>query len=257
MPADIVPARPSSTVVLVRETDARPEVLMVRRHEDSSFGSAYAFPGGVLEAADANTHARFVGLTAGDADRMLAVRRGGLDYFSAAARELFEETGVLLADRDLDTRTLDSARTGLNAGSLHWDEFLDRHDLSIRCEHLHYFSFWVTPDALPKRYSTRFFLAELPIGQQATHDGAELTDARWMTANEALAAARAGGMSVHLPTRQTLKALARHESIAALCAWARGCADSGVPCIHPAVVGDDHRQRIVLPGDADYPEGTP
>ena len=93
--------RPSSTVVMVRDANGFPEVFMVKRHERSSFGSAFAFPGGVLEPADSDVHANCAGLTESDANRQLDLGSGGLDYFSAAIRELFEESGVLLGRTSL------------------------------------------------------------------------------------------------------------------------------------------------------------
>ena len=96
--ADASVARPSSTVVLAREVAGEPEIFMVRRHENLSFGAAHAFPGGVVDPGDSNVHQFCVGLDAEDADSRLGVQGNGLDYYSAAIRELFEESGVLLAD---------------------------------------------------------------------------------------------------------------------------------------------------------------
>ena len=234
LPTEIPHARPSSTVVLVRSAVSAPEVYMVKRHERSSFGSAYAFPGGVLEDADRNVHDLCGGIAAVDAARLLELDDGGLDYFSAAVRELFEETGVLLGDSRLSDIELDDARTGLNEGSLGWDEFTRDSGLFMHCDKLHYFSFWITPVGLPKRYSTRFFLAELPQGQSACHDGGELTDSCWMSATAILEARRKKAMRVHYPTRKTLERVAQFDSTSALCAWARSCGEKGVICDQPA-----------------------
>lgn len=207
---------------------------MVKRHERSSFGSAYAFPGGVLEPADRKVHSFCAGVSASDADGQLDVDRGGLDYFSAAVRELFEESGVLLGDTDLSAQALDAARTALNADSLPWNRFVANNNIMLQCDRLHYFSFWITPEGLPKRYSTRFFLARLPAGQQAAHCGGELTDSCWMPAEQVLAAHRDRTMRVHYPTRKTLERVAQFESASALLEWARRCADKGVICDQPA-----------------------
>ncbi|MGI9201611.1 MAG: MBL fold metallo-hydrolase, partial [Woeseiaceae bacterium] len=86
--------RPSSTVVLVRPTAANPEVFMVKRHKSASFGSKFAFPGGVLEQSDAVVHDRSTGVSDAQANRLLELEQGGLEYYSAAIRELFEESGV-------------------------------------------------------------------------------------------------------------------------------------------------------------------
>ena len=226
--------RPSSTVVLVRPAEPCPEIFMVRRHERSAFGSAYAFPGGVLEPADHRVHARCTGISAASADQMLDLEEGGLDYYSAAVRELFEEAGVLLGSSALDAAQLAAARTRLNAGSLHWDTFASDSDLTLDCAALRYFSFWITPIGLPKRYSTRFFLAELPAGQAALHCGGELTDSCWMSACDVLQARAAHTMTVHYPTRKTLERLAEFESTDVLLEWAARCAARGVVCDQPA-----------------------
>ena len=214
---------------------------MVKRHERSSFGSAYAFPGGVLENADSNIHDSCTGLTSAAACGLLDLDTGGLDYFSAAARELFEEAGVMLGSSRLSAPELKEARTRLNEGALQWDRFTQESELQIRCDQLYYFSFWVTPDVLPKRYSTRFFLAELPEGQQASHCGGEMTDSCWLSANDVLAARVNEEMRVHYPTRKTLESLAAFQSISGLCDWARSCGEAGVQCIHPEVVPESER----------------
>lgn len=213
---------------------------MVKRHERSAFGSAYAFPGGVLEHADRLVHDRCTGIDARTADRQLNVSHGGLDYFSAAIRELFEEAGVLLASSLPDAASLEAARTALNSGALPWNQFVDEQGLTLLCDRLHYFSFWITPEGLPKRYSTRFFLAELPTAQQARHCGTEITDSIWLPARYALAAGREGRMRIHYPTRKTLESIARLESVQELCSWATDCAARGVVCDQPAAVPAEH-----------------
>ena len=71
---------------------------MVRRHHKSSFGSAHAFPGGVIDPEDSEVHEYCDGLTAAEANSRLGVDSGGLDYYSGAVRELFEEAGIFLGD---------------------------------------------------------------------------------------------------------------------------------------------------------------
>ena len=218
---------------MVRDAKGEPEVFMVKRHERASFGSAYAFPGGVLEPADREVHAHCTGMSGSDADRQLGVA-GALDYFSAAVRELFEESGVLLGTTELSEQGLEAARAALNDQSLGWDRFVGDNDIIMPCDQLHYFSFWITPESLPKRYSTRFFLTELPAGQTAEHCGGELTDSCWMPASAVLDARRNKDMCVHYPTRKTLERVAQFESTAALVEWARCCAEKGVICDQPA-----------------------
>jgi 8-oxo-dGTP pyrophosphatase MutT (NUDIX family) len=116
----------------MRETGDAPELLLMRRHERSAFGGAHAFPGGVLEDTDALVADYCTGITPDEADTLLGVDRG-LAYFSAAIRELFEESGVLLAtvaERGVD---LDAARDALNDGTLDWRSFVVDNEVQLHC----------------------------------------------------------------------------------------------------------------------------
>ena len=183
MTAPVTP-RPSATIVVARDGADGPEVLLVRRRAGDAFGDSYAFPGGVVDHDESNAHIACEGLSDDDANAILGVDNG-LDYYSAGIRELFEETGILLArDANGDWTTSDSAksseRQAVDKGELAWPEFLRRRGLCMAGDALHYFSFWETPRIQPKRWQTRFFLAELPPGQSAQHDGREVTDSRWL-----------------------------------------------------------------------------
>lgn len=239
MPTKEVLPRPSSTVVLVRPGDSAPEIFMVKRHKKASFGARYAFPGGVLKASDSEVHAMSKGLAATQANRLLEVDAGGLDYYSAAIRELFEESGVLLAEHNLSAEALDAARAALNSGALGWDRFVADDNLMLQYDRLHYFSFWITPPGLPKRYSARFFLAQVPRAQIASHDGGELTESCWLPAAELLKARKDKMMKLPYPTRKTLKRVARFDSMSEMQRWAQACAEKGVICDQPAFPPED------------------
>ncbi|MGB5334568.1 MAG: NUDIX hydrolase [Woeseiaceae bacterium] len=251
--SDIAPARPSSTVVLTRAAAAEPELFMVRRHEDSSFGAAYAFPGGVVDNDDAGVHEFCVGLTARQANMRLGVKENGLELYSAAIRELFEESGVLLASGAKLDEDLCVVRDALNDGSESWVDFVSRNELELHCDQLHYISHWVTPVTQAKRYSTRFFLAEIPAEQTAMHCGGELTDSRWISAHDMLEAGRQGVVELHFPTVKTLESVARHKTLDALLDWAGSCVEWGVTTMVPAIIMRDGQPEVVLPGDKDYP----
>lgn len=245
--------RPSSTVVLARPTEGEPEVFMVRRHEASSFGAAHAFPGGTVDPEDKAVHDWCRGVSARLADKNLGVRANGLDYYSAAIRELFEESGVLLANPDDVAEGCDAARDALNDGSDNWADFVQRNELLLQCDALHYFSHWITPPQLAPRYSTRFFLAVLPRDQVAAHCGGELTESCWATAHDMLKAGRAGEVVLHYPTIKTLESIARHKTFDALIDWATSCVEWGITTMAPMIIRRDGKREIVLPGDKDYP----
>lgn len=252
------PPLPSATVVLLRDAAPAPELLLVLRHARTSFGSTYVFPGGLLETDDANVAARCDGIDAHAANATLGVRSDGIAYYSAAIRELFEEAGVLLA-RDAAGNWVDAAgfaedRVALNAGDDSWRDFLERNDLRLAGDALHYFSFWITPREIPKRFSTRFFAAALPSGQTATHCGTELTDSCWMSAAGALEASKNEGFDLPHPTAVTLKGLSRFADTAATLSWACEQCRRGVDCLLPATVVVDGERQVLMPGDPGYPE---
>jgi 8-oxo-dGTP pyrophosphatase MutT (NUDIX family) len=239
--------------VLVRAGADEPEVFMVRRHAQSSFGTAYAFPGGVVDPEDKVVHRYCVGNNARAADANLGVKGEGLDYYSAAVRELFEESGVLLADAESVEEDLRAARDSLNDGSDNWAQFVQRNAVELHCDALHYVSHWITPPSQTQRYSTRFFLAVLPNEQQASHCGGELTESCWATAQAMLDAGRAGELVLHYPTIKTLESIARYETLDDLVEWAASCVEWGVTSMLPMIIKRGGKAEIVLPGDKDYP----
>jgi 8-oxo-dGTP pyrophosphatase MutT (NUDIX family) len=245
--SEVPAAKPSSTVVLARDGANAPELLLVRRHERSAFGGAHVFPGGVLEPADARVADHCTGITAAEADALLHVSEG-LTWFSAAIRELFEESGVLLATVGRHGVDLEATRNALNEGALEWQAFVSDNALRLRCDALNYFSFWITPEALPRRFSTRFFLAAMPADQDAVHCGGELTDSCWMSAQDALTACHEGSIQLHFPTMRTLEALARHGTVDELLDWAASCARDGVACIFPEIKERQGEARVVVAG---------
>lgn len=241
---DTAVPRPSSTVVLLRDGQDAPELFLVKRHRDASFGGAFVFPGGVIDDTDCNVREYCRGVSGDEANRLLAVEGDGIDYYVAAIRELFEETGVLLADSDVSARELDTMRRRLNASSLDWCDFVLNGGLLLRCDALHYFSHWITPDILSKRFSTRFFVARLPGGQIAEHDDGELVDAAWFTAAAALDAAMRNEVKMHFPTIKTLEQLAAHSTVDGLIAWAQGRASAGVTAIQPVMRKNDEVPQL-------------
>lgn len=230
---NIVVARPSATVVLAREAAGAPELFMVRRHAQSSFGAAYAFPGGVIDEEDAGVDQYCDGRDGSNANEVLGLTSGGNAFFVGAIRELFEETGVLLAACDRTQEDLEMLRADLNSNNASWSDFLRMSGARMLCDRLTYFAHWITPNEMARRYTTRFFAAELPHGQIAKHDAGELTDSAWITAADALQGGQKGTMKLHYPTVKTLESIAHCETLDALFAWASHCEANGVVAIQP------------------------
>jgi 8-oxo-dGTP pyrophosphatase MutT (NUDIX family) len=189
------PARPASTVLLLRDGADGLEVFMVVRHHEIDFASgALVFPGGRVEASDGV-------LAGGDAARAFRV---------AAIRETWEECGVLLASPGTPPPAQGDFAAMLAARGLVPD-----------ADGLAHFAHWITPVPVPKRYDTHFFLAAAPPDQDALHDGHEAVDSVWIRPADALAAAGTGARKVVFPTRMNLVKLARHASVAEAFAAAR------------------------------------
>ena len=261
-----VPARPSATVILARDGDDGPEVLMVQRHERTAFGGAYAFPGGSLSKHDRAVHSLTNGLHAEEADRRLNLEQAGLDFYSAAARELFEETGVLLAQDDQGRwasandagcgNSLAQLRLRLSGGDLSWPDLFSETGLVLAADELHYIAHWEAPlhlRLIRERFSTRFFLAVLPNGQQARIDGQELVHSRWLTPARALDMAHAGELSMILPTVKNLEPLAEFSNLGALQTWARERWLDGISMVRPIMIEEGGQKRFLIPSDPDYP----
>jgi 8-oxo-dGTP pyrophosphatase MutT (NUDIX family) len=261
-PAGPDDAAPSATVVLAREAAHAAEFFLVKRYARATFGASHVFPGGVVEVQDRETHDLCQGLSAADADRCLAAPGAGLDYYSAAIRELFEETGVLLA-RDaagrmppaiasLDHVQQDRERKALLSAERSWPDFLRGYGLTLAADELAYFAWWVTPVARTRRFSTRFFLAEMPAGQAAVHDAGELADGRWLSAETSLGAHEAGELALPPPTLATLRDLLVMPKLGDLRTWARRCEDHGVTAILPFLAGAAGDEQIIMPGEPGY-----
>ncbi|MBX6364894.1 MAG: NUDIX domain-containing protein [Gemmatimonadetes bacterium] len=217
--------RPAATVVLLRDGDAGPEALLLQRHRSSGFvPGAYVFPGGRVDAADADP--RLLGRARGLAD----APEPAAPYWFAAVREVFEETGVLLA-RDAAGRPAPDAageprlarwRERLLDDDATLLELLEAEALAVDLHEIVYCAHWITPLAEPRRYDTRFFLAAMPPDREERLDPREMTDALWLTPEEALRRFRDGRLPMVFPTVKMLESLAGHGSVSRTLAAFRG-----------------------------------
>jgi len=246
-------------LVVVRDAAAGVEVLLLRRAERGDHNSgAWVFPGGIVDAADheARTHC---GGDDAAASARLGLSEGGLDFYIAAIRECFEESGVLYADDaagELVTlhgeaaRRMGAWRGPLHRGERRLTELCAEGGLKLAVERLVYFSHWLTPPGRAKRFDTRFFIAEVPPRQESAHDEGEMVEQRWMRPADALSLGPA--LKLMTPTQKTLEAIARFDSVAALLEWARS--PRVVPLVMPWIgVGKDG-QRPVLPDEPAWAE---
>lgn len=261
------PARPSATLILVRDGARGLEVFMIRRALNAKLlGGFYAFPGGALEKEDA--HGQWAGPAGADfadaASRLLDVGQDGIAFWVAAIRECFEEVGLLLAEdttgslvrMDTPERVAEVAtwRNQLNDGTLPFRDCLARLGLRPAFDRLFYLSHWIAPVGLPRqtRFDTRFFVAIAPTGQEASHDRGETMDHLWLHPKEALAREKPGKFEMILPTRKTLELLARFDACESLLAYLRQ--PRHVPPVMPRRARGRDGLRPLLPHDHAYAE---
>lgn len=193
-----LPPRPAATVVLIRdkqEADSL-EVFLMRRHAAMEFvAGVMVFPGGGVDDRDRNADVAWHG-----PDRQWWADRLGVSaelaeaLVCAAARETFEESGVLFAgsadDPDLlvdDASVYRDQRAALENKTLSFGEFLRSEKLMLRADLLRPWANWVTPkEERTRRYDTYFFVGALPQGQRADGDNTETDKAGWVTPQTAL-----------------------------------------------------------------------
>lgn len=198
---------------------------MVERPGAGDFGGLHVFPGGKVDAADNTVEAYCVGIDDEEASRRLGVRSGGIAYWVAAIRESFEEAGAVLCYRNgvlIDTsetevgRRFAGYRDAIHSGMLSMAQLCELESLMLATDCVHYFSHWITPEAAPRRFDTRFFLAEMPPGQAVVHRPGELEDGVWVRPRRALAHAEQGRWKMIYPTITTLESLAGHSSVSSI-----------------------------------------
>ncbi|HEY1246018.1 MAG TPA: NUDIX hydrolase, partial [Hyphomicrobiaceae bacterium] len=194
LPGTPVSARPASTAAILRDGPGGIEVFMVVRHHEIDFASgALVFPGGKVDAQDADEAWSDLAPAAPAApDRAFLV---------AAGRETFEEAGLVLARRrgaadlvDASTadRLVEAHRARLLRGDASFADVLRSEGLTLALDLMVPFAHWVTPEAMPKRFDTHFFLIAAPVNQLGAHDGGESVEGLWIAPSQALAEAQAG-----------------------------------------------------------------
>lgn len=185
------------------------EVFMLRRVKTMDFvPDAVVFPGGRVDERDANLELPWCGPTPAEWAQLIGHdEEVARQVVVAAAREVFEEVGVLLAGPDESSVVQDMSdpswaedRAALEAHELSFADMLIRRGLVLRTDLLGLISNFCTPECEPKRYDTFFFSALMPEGQQADGETSEAQIADWVTPAYAVRAGDAGNWSVLAPT---------------------------------------------------------
>lgn len=218
-----IPSVPAASVILVRPRESRGlEVLMIRRHPKATFvPDAWVFPGGMVEADDREL---------GDGTDLGTMR-------VAAARELFEESGIWLG---APLAGAVAKRRALLAGETAFAALV--REAPIDLDALVWTSRWITPVGLPKRFDTYFFLAIAGRDAVATVDdgeNGEAVEVKWITPSAAIET-----LQIVFPTMKNLEAIAAFDTAEELLVSRRGV---DVPATRPVLVVEDGRKKIILP----------
>lgn len=215
-------AKLSATVMLLRPEAHGPEVFVLRRASTMAFApDMLAFPGGGVDLRDADPGVPWAGPAPQEwAERLRTTVEHTRELVIAAAREVFEECGVLLAGPDADSVVADltdpewdDERDALLARQQSFAELLIRRGLVLRSDLLALRAHWITPECEPRRYDTRFFVARLPEGQVADDRSSEAALVRWATPATLIAEHDRGELIMLPPTRVMLEQLARASDL--------------------------------------------
>ncbi|MGW4497360.1 NUDIX hydrolase [Micromonospora sp. NPDC004336] len=218
------PAAPrvAATVLLLRPAGDDLEAYLIRRVAAMAFGGMYAFPGGGVDPSDSQAHLGWAGPSpAGWGERLGLTPQAAQAVVCAAAREVFEEAGVLLAGPDAGTVVGDVSgddweadRVALERRQVGFAELLARRGLTLRSDLLLPWSRWITPEFEPRRFDTYFFVALLPEGQRTRDVSGEADHTLWARPADAVARAAAGELTMLPPTAVTLAQVAACADLA-------------------------------------------
>lgn len=223
---------------------------MVRRHIQSEFApDVYVFPGGSVTSDDQQVERTPDLCVAAAGDDTL-----GSGFRVAALRECFEEAGVLLARRGTellaigegDVARIADYRAALQQRQVTMSALAEREGLTFATDALTPWAHWITPEAMPKRFDTHFFLAEMPASQEAAYDHLETTDGVWITPEEASAGYERGDFPLVFAQIHQLRELQGLSSFADAHARFVGHAPR---TIMPRVVERDGKMVILLPNE--------
>jgi 8-oxo-dGTP pyrophosphatase MutT (NUDIX family) len=254
--SEIVAPRLASTVLLLRDSKSASEIevfMMVRHHQIEFNSGALVFPGGSIDkndkeiVADATLHSGGEGL---DAD--------ALGFRIAAIRETFEESGILLArpqgapelvDAGRASEIATAHRAALNEGKITFQKVLADNGIVLALDELVPYAHWITPEGMPKRFDTWFFLAAAPPEQLGAHDGKESTDSIWVSPREALEGGETGRFKLPFPTTRNLIRLGKQTGVQAALADSKG---RSVVTVTPVMTKTATGRQLRIPKEAGY-----
>jgi 8-oxo-dGTP pyrophosphatase MutT (NUDIX family) len=251
-----VKPRLAATLMLARDGAEGLELFMVVRHHEIEFASgALVFPGGSAHSDDSSPSWRAL------ADGAEGLDDAKLALMAAAAREAFEECGVLFARSERGGPRVDGTRAealgrryrqAIESETLGFSDMMAKEGLVAAFDQLVHFAHWVTPAHMPKRFDTHFFLARAPLDHILAHDGGESVDSVWITPRQACAEGDAGSRTLLFPTRLNLEKVGRHRTVDEALAAARA---ARVVTVRPEVRMMEQRRVLCIPAEAGYGGG--
>lgn len=229
-----IPAIPrlAATVLVVRDDPF--EVLMMERNSGMLFASALVFPGGTVDSDDFSED----WLPLIDDAANLELEERALKI--AAARETFEEAGILLAESGAFAP--DIPRT------LPFIEVVRIAGVRLGLGGLRKIGHWIAPEVAARRFDTHFYVAGVPADTIPMCDGGESVALEWMAPARALELAEAGERNIIFPTRMNLKRLAESHSVAE----AFEAALRPVFTVRPVVEATRDGHVVRIPAEAGY-----
>jgi 8-oxo-dGTP pyrophosphatase MutT (NUDIX family) len=249
-----VPPKDAATLILVRDASAGLEVFCVERNKKSGFlGGAIVFPGGKLDAKDAD--ASLVDLVTAPRAPQRGVEPFAADAAHlraltiAACRESLEEAAIVPLTSPASADDLSALRARLAAEPDALVAFLRARGAKLDLAALHPFARWITPEAEARRFDARFFVAIAPEGQTGAHDEHETMASFWARPAEVLLRFEAGEVQLAPPTHRTLALLAERKDASDVLALAEAsCLDP----ICPRLVPQGDTAALTLPGDPEH-----
>jgi 8-oxo-dGTP pyrophosphatase MutT (NUDIX family) len=254
--AEIVKPRPASTILLLRdgESGGEIEVFMMVRHYEIDFNSgALVFPGGSVDKGDNEIIANPALYSGGE-----GLDAAELSFRIAAIRETFEESGILLARPRGSKALVDAKRAGeieaahradLCEGKISFLKVLTDNGVLLALDELVPYAHWITPEGMPKRFDTWFFLAAAPPEQAGAHDGKESTDSIWVSPREALEGGESGRFKLPFPTTRNLIRLGKQPGVKAALDDVRG---KPVVTVMPVMTKLNGGRQLRIPLEAGY-----
>src|SRR3954466_10410359 len=254
--AETIAPRPASTILLLRDAAAQKEIevfMMVRHYEIDFNSGALVFPGGSVDKGDNEIIANPALYSGGE-----GMEAGELSFRIAAIRETFEESGILLARPKGSKALVDAKRAGEIEAAHRADlceskttflKVLTDNGMLLALDELVPYAHWITPEGMPKRFDTWFFLAAPPPEQAGAHDGKESTDSIWVSPREALAGGESGRFKLPFPTTRNLIKLGKQPSVRNALDDSRG---RPVVTVMPVMTKLNGGRQLRIPADAGY-----